>query len=344
MADHLFTGGVPVSRVRPVDVTSDAEYSAWFAAYDAGLAHDFPVVPRKLEHEARVSYEPSAVYDTALLAAEDDAGEIVGAAVLELPLKDNLATAQIEVVVPPHARRRGVGTAVLEAVEREAARRGRTRLMVDIKGTSDEPESPGTHFAERHGYTRRIVEILRAQWPPFDMARLAALEKEARPHAVDYETMTWRDRVPDEYVAEFARMIARMSTDAPLGELDYNAEVWDADRVRVREERVARMRRGLWIAAAVGPDGTIAGLTELQLPHDDDRAARQEETIVDPRHRGNRLGILMKIANLRQLLHDRPDVQSVWTGNADTNTFMISVNEQLGYEVSGWVAGFQRDR
>lgn len=335
-------GDAPVANIRTIE-TADDVFGAWFAAFDAAHRHDFPDGPHWLEHELRVRHTPNMEIDTCLLIASDEAGGVVGSAVAFFPLTDNLAMAQIDVAVVPGARRRGIGSALLEAAEAEARRRGRTRFMADIEGPPGPYETPGTHFAEHHGYTRRIIEILRAQRLPIDTARLDELEQAARPHAVGYEIVTWRDRVPDAYVDEYARLMARMSTDAPLGELDYEPEVWDAARVQEHDDRIARMRRGSWGAGAMTPDGTMAGLTEIVLSHDSDEVAFQDETIVDPPHRGHRLGLMVKIANLRRLLHDRPGVQSVWTGNADTNSFMISVNEKLGYEVAGWLAGYQRD-
>ena len=329
--------------IRRLDGTGDPAYPAWYAARHAGYSHDFPGGPHWLEHELRVYFEPSGAYDTMLWVAEDAGGAVVGAAAVVLPLKDNLVLGEVDLAVRPEARRRGVGTALLRTLEDECGRRGRTRLIADIEGPLGRDESPGTRFAERHGFTRRITEISRVQRPPFDVDRLARLERDAVAHATGYRIVTWRDRVPDEHVEEFARLEARMSTDAPLGELDYEAEAWDAGRVRQLEDRRARMRRHAWCAAAVAPDGGLAGQTAIVLAADDDSLGMQGETIVDPRHRGHRLGLLLKIANLRQLLRDRPGVRSIWTWNADTNAHMVAVNERLGYRPAGWLAGYQRD-
>ncbi|MBB5788179.1 GNAT family N-acetyltransferase [Jiangella mangrovi] len=330
-------------KIRRLDDTGDPAYPAWYAAHEAGYGHDFPGGPRWLEHELQVYFERSDAFDVALWLAEDDDGAVVGAAAVVMPLLDNRTLGEVDLAVRPEARRRGIGTALLRALEDEAVRRGRTRFMADIEGPLGPQESPGTAFAERHGYTRRITEISRVQRPPFDLDALARLERDAAAHATDYRIVTWRDRVPDEHVAEYARMTARMSTDAPLGELDYEQESWDPARVRMREARMARMRRHAWCAAAVAPDGTFAGQTAIVLAADDDSTGMQGETIVDPRHRGHRLGLLLKIANLRTLLRDRPGVRTVWTWNADSNTYMIAVNEQLGYVPAGWLAGYQRD-
>jgi hypothetical protein len=59
--------------------------------------------------------------------------------------------------------------------------------------------------------------------------------------------------------------------------------------------------------------------------------AWQNITIVDPGHRGHRLGALVKVANLRLMREHQPQVTTVDTGNAAVNTYMIAINEQMGF-------------
>jgi hypothetical protein len=54
-------------------------------------------------------------------------------------------------------------------------------------------------------------------------------------------------------------------------------------------------------------------------------------TIVDATHRGHRLGMLVKAANLRALRDAVPAVERVITWNAASNTHMIAINEALGF-------------
>src|SRR5690606_3270613 len=176
----------------------------------------------------------------------------------------------------------------------------------------------------------------RVQRAPFQLGRLAELEQEALPRSAGYRLESWRHRVPPEHLAGYARLAGRMSTDAPLGDLDYEPEVWDPARVLATEQRRARMDREWWCTVAVAPDGSLAGMTEIMAARKNNRDAYQGDTIVDRDHRGHRLGLLLKVANLRALLADRPDVSSIWTWNAESNRFMISVNEKLGYVKAGW--------
>jgi GNAT superfamily N-acetyltransferase len=328
--------------IRPID-TRDAEaFSAWYEVYLAARLADHPTGPRWLEHELSVVYEGSEHHRSRLWLA-GDGGRAVGAAVLGLPMRDNLTLGEPEVFVRPEARRRGIGTALLRAVEDAARTERRTSLLVYLEGPTSRSATSGTRFAEHHGFDRRITEIARVQRPPFDVEAIDAAVREAEPFAVGYEIVTWRDEVPDPYVAEFARLEARLSLDAPLGELDYEGEVWDEPRIRAAEQRRRRMRRQSWNAAAVASDGSLAGMTTIVIAVDSDDTAFQDTTIVDPVHRGHRLGLLLKAANVRAVLAERPGVRAVWTWNAETNTQMIAINETLGYRVEAWSAGYQRD-
>ena len=70
-----------------------------------------------------------------LLVARADRGTLVGSAQLELALRPNaLHRAEIQkVMVVTTARRRGIGRALMVAVEAEARRLGRTTLVLDTR-------------------------------------------------------------------------------------------------------------------------------------------------------------------------------------------------------------------
>ncbi len=71
--------------------------------------------------------------------------------------------------------------------------------------------------------------------------------------------------------------------------------------------------------------------------------AWQNITLVDPDHRGHRLGLIIKIENLRYALAHEPELARVDTWNAAVNDHMISINEAIGYRpVDAWV-NWQRE-
>ena len=68
----------------------------------------------------------------------------------------------------------------------------------------------------------------------------------------------------------------------------------------------------------------------------------QWATLVHREHRGHRLGAAVKVANLRRLQRDRPDITEVVTQNAEVNEQMIGINARLGFEPVALVPEFVR--
>ena len=61
------------------------------------------------------------------------------------------------------------------------------------------------------------------------------------------------------------------------------------------------------------------------------RAPAQFATLVLKEHRGHKLGMLLKVANLAHLQREQPGHPSITTFNAEENRFMLDVNEAVGF-------------
>jgi hypothetical protein len=59
-------------------------------------------------------------------------------------------------------------------------------------------------------------------------------------------------------------------------------------------------------------------------------------------HRGNRLGMYLKAANLLAVPAAWPSVERIYTWNAEENSPMLSVNIELGFTPAGRVAAWQK--
>ncbi|MCF6508288.1 GNAT family N-acetyltransferase [Blastococcus sp. MG754426] len=259
-------------------------------------------------------------------------GAVAGALRLVLPLKDNPSLAVVDLAVHPAARRRGLGSALLAEARALAAALGRTLLVGEVDEPG--PGAPGRAFAERHGWSCDLVETRRELALPVDEDRLAALEDAAAAAGAGYELVTWRDRTPEPLLADRALLERRMTTDAPHGDLPVGEEEWDGDRIREHEgTHLARGRTVLSAGAVAG--GRLVGFTDLQIPLAQPVLAHQGGTLVLREHRGHRLGARMKAAVLRELAAGFPEVRRVSTYNAEDNTPMVAVNEQLGFRPAG---------
>jgi hypothetical protein len=178
---------------------------------------------------------------------------------------------------------------------------------------------------------------------PPDAETLDALEREALAKAGPYELISWTDRCPDEYVEQLAALMSRMSTDAPTGGLSYEEESWDVARVRnVEDTWMQAGNVSLVTAARHRERGELAAYTVLELAPSKPWLADQDDTLVAASHRGHRLGMLVKIHNLRRLLAEYPAVERVITFNAAENDHMLAINIALGFRPAGWDGEWQR--
>ena len=91
-------------------------------------------------------------------------------------------------------------------------------------------------------------------------------------------------------------------------------------------------RNRLRVASAVvhTATGQVAGISDIGVNRDRTEVAYQWDTIVDPDHRGKRLGMVLKTHNHRWLAQSVQGVRWVNTWNAASNTFMVAVNDALG--------------
>jgi hypothetical protein len=50
-------------------------------------------------------------------------------------------------------------------------------------------------------------------------------------------------------------------------------------------------------------------------------------------HRGHRLGLLLKVANLLRLHEREPRIDRIITWNATSNSHMLDINRAMGFEL-----------
>ena len=192
-------------------------------------------------------------------------------------------------------------------------------------------DTPETRFLLRRGYRLEQVErVSRLPLPPAELtAHLAAARAAA---GADYRAVVWEGPTSARWLTDLAHLHERMSTDAPSAGLEISAEQWDAQRVRTIEELERAGPRTLLQAAIEHvPSGRLVAFNELSVPAEPDRAVEQRDTLVLREHRGHRLGMLVKAANLLQLESTHPGHPGVITFNAEENRHMLAVNEALGF-------------
>lgn len=244
-------------------------------------------------------------------------------------------------------RRTGLGTRLAQILETTARQAGATALQTwtwhadtDGEPRLHSPAGPGSvpagapsaRFLLSQGFKLGQVEIISALPLPVPADLLTMLSERSRPSG-DYDLIGWTGPVPHDRVDEYARLRTIASTAAPSGELTEEEQVWDADRVRHRDEQNKRAGKvSVVTAARHQPTGELVAFTGLVYPAAaDGRAVDQGYTMVLPEHRGHNLGLKIKINNLRLLNAADHGAQRVVTGNAGENAAMLSINRALGF-------------
>ncbi len=303
--------------------------------------------PAELLPVYRSAFEPKRAF-----VAKVD-GAVVGRAVLHMPTEPGARSNWVSAEVLPDFRGQGIGSLLFERVEMLAVQSGRPVVQADAfhtagrdggrlpspTGFGDLPMAdPGVRFLLRRGYRLEQVERISFLALPVDVQALQQIAKDAAAQAGSaYRLVTWAGRTPADRVEDLLILHTRMSVDAPFAGLDVEEEPWTQDRLDEYETAFEETgRHALTAAVEHIPTGHLAGFSRLIVPQDRNRPVQQDDTLVLTEHRGHRLGMLMKAANLLALADlGPPSPPVVVTGNAEENRPMLDINEALGFRPAG---------
>ncbi|KRB77890.1 hypothetical protein ASE01_06830 [Nocardioides sp. Root190] len=334
---------VELTGVDEADLRTWAEVTAGSSRHELGAnatawaAEELLVVARHHDRQRRGRF----------FAARMD-GEIVGTGWLCLPLLDNLTSAEIDVNVRPDLRRRGIGTQLLEHLERLASAAGRTLFNAEAMWPYDGPPegegTPGCEFARRHGYRFGLGDVQRMLPLPIPDQLLDEIAAETADHHTAYELRTFSGTVPDELVESWLGVAATLNLEAPLGAMEREAESLDVEAHRTAEQIEVAQGRTAWHTVALDAAGDVVAYTQLMLPEHDRSFAYQWGTLVRRDHRGHRLGTAIKVANLRAF-QAASEVRGrrLVTWNAEVNDHMIGINVRLGFVPTSRLAELQKN-
>ena len=329
---------VEVTRLgdNPGDTAASIEIERVARTHDVP---DFPTSsPRADLKRLRHDWPGTVTYR--FIATDTDAGTDTGAGpvgtlAVTLPQLENTHLADVELTVAPPARRRGVGRALLATATAFAREHGRRTLQGTTLDDSAAPRGQAA-FAEAMGATvglataRRRLDLDTVDRLGWDALRSAAQER-----AGGYHLRRWAGATPDDFVADVATLDSRVLLDIPVGELALEAEQIDVARTREIEAALrTRGRRAYHCGAIEAGTGRVVAWTLITYDCDSTDQCWQQITIVDPDHRGHRLGLLVKLDNLAHALEHEPGTRHVDTFNALDNARMIAIDDELGFRLS----------
>ncbi|TDT34279.1 GNAT family N-acetyltransferase [Naumannella halotolerans] len=283
---------------------------------------------------------------TVLIARHLTTGRIDGYVMCSLRLREDTDLLDFELQVRSECRRRGIGRALLAAAQEFGARSGRTRAMtyctqreaapgdpealIPATGSGRVPaDSASTRFALATGHRLEQTERHSVLDLPVDIEGLWSTLGE---RTAGYRFRTWTRFTPEDLLEPLAALRSQMSVDVPTGELPREREIWDAERVRRADQRVADSGSVvLFTVAERIADGELAAYTVLEQLPSRPQVAHQGDTFVLASHRGHGLGLAVKLVNHQAAVAAFDRLQRVHTWNAEENRWMLEINQSLGY-------------
>lgn len=313
---------VDIEQINP---RNEAALRAWWEIGRAATAHR-PGRPWPLWEQSRITLQAHDPEREVTVLGAIDGRAMVGAATVVLPSSGNRHLAGSAVHVEATRRREGIGSALLAEVEVVATGHGRTTLTGEAylppAGTA-----PAEAFAAARGFSVAHRESIKELSVVDYLARRDALAVE-----VDgFRVLTFDTVCPDEHVESLCRLLGMLPSEIPLGELDLRASSWSVERLRAVEQRRVDTGRHVHTALAIAPGGEVAGVSDVRVDDSDHSHAEVGITIVDPAHRGRRLGLALKLATHDLAVATYPSLVSVGTSGAEANAPMNAVNAALGY-------------
>jgi hypothetical protein len=285
-------------------------------------------------------------------------GEIVGASALVTAAAEGTTAADISLMVPPSNADAEAERLLLERVEEEARSLKRSvlqlwslhpathgpRTIAPRTGWGEVTPTRLSELAAAHGYGLEQVERNSVLALDGSFEQVEQMRAEAEAFAsTDYRVVTWTLPTPEHLRAGYAGMIARMATDIPSGDLEYDEEVWDEDRVVRRDAQFAAGGQTMSVAAIVHvPSGEMVAFNELLIGADREGVTHQWATLVTKEHRGTRLGTIVKCVNLLRWREIAPRSPKVTTFNAEENRHMLDINETIGFVAASYAGGWQK--
>lgn len=266
------------------------------------------------------------------LFAAYDGDRMVATAVLWSFVLDNTDKAAFRLCVDVPERRRGIGRAVAERLEQAVKDDGRSLVMTNTVLPFDDREGHAyRRFAEACGYEFSDYEVVRHLPLPVPDEQIQQWIDEAAPHHPGYAIETHVGAVPDELVESLCVLFGQLAVDAPTGVVDFEEESVTAQRYAEMVSSAAAMGRVRYETVALTPQRQVVAQSTLLLSLEESTTVFQWGTFVHREHRGHRLGLATKAVNLRAVQAARDDLTLVTTENGETNRYMVSINERMGF-------------
>jgi GNAT superfamily N-acetyltransferase len=227
-------------------------------------------------------------------------------------------------------RRRGIGSQLMKVICEASETEGQSLLVWRTYDTVTAAEAfsrwiGGSIARDNRNSETRLSDI---DWELVDR-----WVQDGKKLTDDYAIIFVEGVYPTDLVPDAVALHQIMQTQ-PKDDLDTEDVHLSADDIAEHDRALLVAGRQRWSVFIRDKTGTSVGGTVMTFEPWDPTIALQENTGIDPEHRGRGLAKWVKALMLDKVRTDLPMVERVETGNAFSNAPMLAINDALGFKVT----------
>ena len=236
---------------------------------------------------------------------------------------------ECDVLVRRDRRREGIGSQLFAGICEETVDDGRSLLTWSTFDAVPAGDAFSRRLGARVARVNRTSELRLADvdWP---MIEDWAQAGRARERGYRLEMI---DGPFPVHLRDDAATFHHIMQTAPRDDLEVGDVLIDADDIAELDQALLEAGRTRWTALVRDAAGVCIGGTEVTFEPWEPAVVLQQNTGIDPAHRGLGLAKWAKAAMLERVRHDRPEAERIRTGNAFSNAPMLAINDLLGFNV-----------